>query len=402
MNSFFASCEQQENPELRGQPVAVVPSMAMTTCCLAASYEAKKFGIKTGVLLRDAKKMCPDIRFIKAHHSRYTQYHQKIAEVIESCIHVKRVCSIDEFAVQLTGSDQKPEKATLIAQEIKQKIAQKVGESLTCSIGISANRLLAKIAADMQKPNGLTVIQKSEIFEKLKTLKLQDIPGIGRKTEYRLQSQGVYTMEQLLRCSEAEMRKLWGGIWGERLFHWLKGEDFELEETKTSSLSHQHVLPPKLRSYAGAYDVSKELLQKTARRLRRKGYFAKRLSVQIKLLGEGKSNLDFSVKFHETQDLLFLLKELEYQWKAFPKIMRPLRVSVVLSDLVPVETHQLSFFENKKTEKLSEVLDQLQRKMGTDKINFGAFFLKSACPENYIAFQHIPERDEDDELDELL
>src|SRR5437762_13471130 len=106
LNSFFASCEQQENPRLRGKPMAVVPMMADTTSCLAASYEAKKFGVKTGTRVGEAKIICPGIQFVKSRHDVYIRYHHKIIEVVESCIPVHSVLSIDEIAAQLTGSQQ--------------------------------------------------------------------------------------------------------------------------------------------------------------------------------------------------------------------------------------------------------------------------------------------------------
>jgi DNA polymerase IV len=129
MNSYFASCEQQSNPALRGKPVAVVPMLGVpTTAVLAASYQAKKFGIKTGTMVGDCKKMCPDIRFVLAGHSSYIDYHDKIAEVIESIIPIDETLSIDEFGCRLTGTQQDPLQAQAIAREIKRAIESKVGE----------------------------------------------------------------------------------------------------------------------------------------------------------------------------------------------------------------------------------------------------------------------------------
>src|SRR5688572_22993512 len=114
-NSYFASVEQQVNPELRGKPIAVVPMLADTTSAIAASYEAKRFGVKTGTLIADAKRMCPDLILVKAGHVSYIEYHHRLVEVVESVIHVKKVMSIDEMACELIGSMRNEERAIEIA-----------------------------------------------------------------------------------------------------------------------------------------------------------------------------------------------------------------------------------------------------------------------------------------------
>ncbi len=105
LNSYFASCEQEARPELRGRPVGVVPMMADTTCCIAASYEAKAFGVKTGTIVADAKRMCPEIVLVEARHELYTEFHHRIVEAVESCVPVTAVCSIDEMACRLIGRE---------------------------------------------------------------------------------------------------------------------------------------------------------------------------------------------------------------------------------------------------------------------------------------------------------
>jgi DNA polymerase-4 len=233
LNSFFASCEQQENPELRGKPVAVVPLFADTTSCLAASYEAKRFGVKTGVKVGDARRMCPGIKFVESRHDIYIQYHHRVKTAIETCVPIDGVLSVDEFAARLTGSQQKEEQAIHVAHQIKIALKRDIGDAVTASIGISVNRFLAKIATDMKKPDGLTVIKKSDLPTKLHSLALRDIPGIGVKTEERLSRQKIFTVQELLIQSKEKMNQLWGGIWGERMYYWLRGEEVDLPPSKT-------------------------------------------------------------------------------------------------------------------------------------------------------------------------
>ncbi len=123
-NSYFASVEQQLQPSLRGKPIAVLPVLAETTCCIAASYEAKAFGIKTGTMVRDAKAMCKDIVLVQARPSVYVEYHHKLIALVEQCTHVEQVLSIDEMVCKLTGSEQDQTKALTLARKIKQTLYQ--------------------------------------------------------------------------------------------------------------------------------------------------------------------------------------------------------------------------------------------------------------------------------------
>ena len=142
-NSYFASVEQQTRPELRGKPIGVLPVMAETTCCIAASYEAKAFGIKTGTMVRDARKLCKDMVFVEARPSLYVEFHHKLIEIVESCTHVEKVLSIDEMVCKLTGSQRVKENALQLADLIKKKISKQY-PFIRSSIGIAPNTFLGK------------------------------------------------------------------------------------------------------------------------------------------------------------------------------------------------------------------------------------------------------------------
>ncbi|HTV49399.1 MAG TPA: DNA polymerase, partial [Phycisphaerae bacterium] len=132
MNAFFASVEQQYRPELRGKPIAVAPVVTDTSCCIAASYQAKRFGVKTGTSIRDARRLCPDIQIVEASPKLYIQTHQRIVEAVESCLHVDQIVSIDEMSCRLLANERPPEIAVAIARRIKAAIRQHAGEYLTC------------------------------------------------------------------------------------------------------------------------------------------------------------------------------------------------------------------------------------------------------------------------------
>jgi DNA polymerase-4 len=267
-NSYFASVEQQLRPELRGRPIGILPVLAETTCCIAASVEAKRFGVRTGTSVRDARKLCRGIVLVEARPALYVEMHHKLVAAVESCLHVEQVRSIDEMWCRLHGSDTERDKAIWLAQEIKHAIYKAGGSEMRCSIGIGPNRFLAKTASDMQKPNGLMVIEQGELPQRLYGLKLKDLNGIGRSMEARLENAGIHTVEELCAASAWQLRKAWRGVAGERFHAMLHGQDMTELETTRRSVSHSHVLPPELRHKDVAYAVLHRLLQKAAMRLR--------------------------------------------------------------------------------------------------------------------------------------
>ena len=155
LNSYFASVEQQERPELRGRPIGIVPLITEHTCCIAASYEAKAYGVKTGINLEEAKQLCPHLQLVEARPKLYVEYHHRIVEAVNSCIPVTNVMSVDEMACRLMGRERALPNATTIAVDIKQAL-RTVGNTLRCSVGLAPNRYLSKIASDLCKPDGLT------------------------------------------------------------------------------------------------------------------------------------------------------------------------------------------------------------------------------------------------------
>lgn len=397
LNSFFASCEQQENPDLRGRPVAVVPTLADTTSVIAASYEAKKFGIKTGTRVYDAKKMCPDIVLITGNHRTYIEYHHRVIEAVDLCVPIHSVCSIDEIACELKGSQKIKENAIALAEKIKKTIREKVGVAMTSSIGIGPNILIAKIAADMQKPDGLTVVDSTDLPQKLYSLKLQDIPGIGFKMNRRLNERNVTTMERLLNASVAEMRSFWGGVIGEKYFKLLRGEQVAITKSETKSIGHSHVIPPKQRTYEGAKIIAMRLIFKSANRLRRAGFMAREMSISIKCMGlswDLPDRYEKSFKFDETQDTGHFIGLIEEFFSALPPQIKPLKASVVLSNFIHEGEHQLTFFENEKKNKIYKVMDRINEKYGKNTVYPSSLLKEMKSAPTRIAFSRIPELDE--------
>ena len=391
MNSFFASVEQEMNPALRGKPIAVVPLLADTTCCIAVSYEGKAFGVKTGTKVGEAKKLCPGIQLIEGNHENYIRYHNRIVPAVESCIPVEAVCSIDEIACRLTGSQQDVNVAGALAEKIKNTIKTKVGSSLRCSIGVAPNRYLAKIAADMKKPDGFTVIRPRDLPGILHQLKPRDLPGVGARMEEGLRRKGIVTLEKMLSLSAKELHRAWGSIVGEKMWHLLRGEELHDKASAQQSISHSHVLPPELRNEPDALRVLKKLTTKAALRLRHEGFWASNIEVFVRFLGQDSWRARCSLT--ETQDTLTFIHAIGELWKRLPS-GHPYAVGAVLSGLVPDSLHMPSLFDDSKREKLTRALDAVNEKFGKEMVHFGATHEAGKLAPLRIAFTRIPDESE--------
>lgn len=385
MNSFFASCEQQENTALRGQPVAVLPTMADTTCVIAASYEAKAFGVKTGTMVREAKQLCPGLRFVTARPKLYVTYHHRILKAIETCLPVEDVLSIDEAACRLDRLQQEPSAARALALAVKAAIHEHTGVCLTSSIGIAANKFLAKLASNMQKPDGLTLLHPANLPRAILHLGPDALTGIGPSMMARLRRAGIVTMADLWAADTACLRRIWGGINGVRFHALLHGADLPEPAHPRRSLGHQHVLPPEERTLARAAPVARQLLVRAAQRLRDEGFYCQRLSLAIKW-SQAMGHYVREQTFRETQDTRFLLRILMSLWSPAP-LLKPLRIGVTLADLTPCTAHQPDLFDKPKTAALTTVLDRINERYGHGTIAYGSFL---PAMSGKIAFRRVP------------
>ncbi len=411
LNSYFASVEQQVRPELRGRPVGVVPMMADTTVCIAASYEAKAFGVRTGTIVADAKRMCPEIVLVEGRHEIYTEYHHRVVEAVESCVPVTAVCSIDEMACRLIGRERHLRGALDLGIRVKQAIREKVGECLRSSVGIATNRYLAKVASDMEKPDGLVALPLDILPEALHQLTLRDLPGIGARTEKRLNEKGIRTMDDLLALDREHAGEIWGSVWGERLFHWLTGEDFEMGELEhQKSISHSHVLAPEMRTAEKAWAVAHKLLHKAAMRLRAAGLWASHIGLAIGFAVPRSENLPVSrfgvpargwrseTKLSECQDNQTLIAALRRLWESRPtgeQYEHPYFIGVQLNNLVPDRLHTLALFDGLEEEqsrtRLLATMDQINDEYGMSTLAPAAMLTAYKAAPTRIAFNAIPD-----------
>ncbi len=402
-NSFFASVEQQLNPALRGKPIAVVPVQSDATCAIAASYEAKAFGIRTGTPIYEAKKLCPELICVLAQHESYVDFHQRILIEIDRHIPIAKVCSIDEAACELMSNESSFEQVSAIARKIKEGLALRIGQSMTCSIGVAPNRYLAKVAADMQKPNGLTFISETDLPHKLYALELRDLPGIGAQMEQKLKRCGIWTMEQLCSLDLQAMRKVWGSVLGDRMWLQLRGTHVPDLETQRVSLGHSHVLAPELRDQDLARHVAIRLTLKAASRLRRSNLYAKVMCLKIR--AESDLSYETSRKFALASDNLTFLHSLDLMWNELIQragTTRIKKIAVTLLQLSEECAMQPGLFDellrqeaHDKADRMSTAMDAINHRYGRDSILLGLLPKQGkSFSGTKIAFTRVPELEE--------
>ena len=408
LNAYFASCEQLMHPELRGRPIAVVPMLADTTCCIAVSYPAKKFGVKTGTRVGDARRMCPGLVLITGRHEDYIRIHHEIIAAVDTVIPVHKVCSIDEMECRLLGREREPDRAMDIARRVKLAIRRRVArgaDCLTCSIGLAPNRVLAKVATDMQKPDGLVCIRQEELPHRLTELVLQDMPGIGARMEIRLNDRGIRTMADLIDRTVPELVQAFGSIEGEYWWHWLRGNEMERRESRTKSIGHQHVLPPAQRNLHDARAILIRLLHKAVARLRQNGYLSPTLCVFVRCMDEGpggrwggKSSWERKLSIGvPTDDTLEFIDALAKAWREAEVALsasRLLMVGVTLVDLVPVIGTTLPLFTPARPrQRLGAVMDKVNSMFGKGTLYPASMHAAKDSAPVRIAFHCIPDLD---------
>lgn len=394
-NSYFASCEQQVRPELRGKPVGVVPMLADSTCLIAASYEAKAFGVKTLTNVGEAKKKIPDIQLVVARHELYIDFHHKAIKAVDEIAPVREVLSIDEMVCDLPAGYKSVERAIELSHAIKRNMAEKVGEYLKVSIGLAPNTFLAKLASDMQKPDGLVVLEEHDVPGKILHLPLRALHGIGKNMETRLNQHGIMTMADLYAQTAEQLRSVWGGVGGERFHARLRGAEVHDFDHGMGSISHSHVLAPELRNQNDAYAVLNRLTQKAAMRLRKEAHFTAHIAIKVKFLNG--PTWERETRFLETQDTLDLLHALDQLWAAYPKkkTLKPLQVAVVLGGLSSEQAQSARLFDDLEQtgdkKKLNAAIDALNTRFGKKAAYFGGAHRALDHGKLAIAFNHIPD-----------
>ncbi len=369
MDAFYASVEQADNPQLKGKPVIVGGGTRGVVS--AASYEARKFGVKSAMPMFKAKKLCPHAIFLPVRIPRYKEISDLIMSILREFSPLVEKISIDEAFLDITGTEILYGSPKELAKRIKKQIKSVTG--LTCSVGIAPNKLLAKIASDMNKPDGLTVIEKKEVRRFMDKLPVEKLPGIGKQTSKDLKDLGIKTASDVLRFEVSFWEKRYGKS-GIKLFEKAQGHDASpvTPTRQPKSFGAENTFPTDTSDHE---DLKKWILfqsEKVGRHLRTHGYMAKRITVKIKYC-------DFKTKTHSrslhgytnSTKIIFdtaveLLKEIN------PK--KKVRLTGVTASKLQKGVKQMKLIEDisgARQEKIDEAIDHITKKFGEGALKRG-------------------------------
>jgi DNA polymerase-4 len=284
MDAFFASVEEKRDPEIIGKPVVIGGSGDPTQrgVVSTASYEARKYGIHSGMPLRTAYKLCPQAVFLPVDYEEYSRVSGIIKDIFRQTSPVMEDAGIDEAFLDVSDivNDDKP--AIKIAQEIKQKVKEATG--LTCSIGIAHNKLLAKIASDMQKPDGVTVIREEDIESRIWPLPVRKLWGVGPKTEAHLKKMGINTIGELAALALELLTETFGESYGNYLYEASRGMDNSplVTHWEPKSISRETTFQTDTDNWQTIAKNLAELTREAAAELKERGYKGKNVTVKIR------------------------------------------------------------------------------------------------------------------------
>ncbi len=274
MDAFFAQVEQRNNPALRGKPVIVGGDPRSRGVVSTCSYEARKFGVHSAMPTSHAYRLCPQGIFVRGNMEAYVEVSQQIREIFLQYSSLVEPLSLDEAYIDVTKPLQGPDSATLIAEEIRAKILQRTG--LTCSAGVTYNKFIAKIASDINKPNGITVITPEKASEFLKTLPVKKFFGVGKVTQKKMETHGIFTGGDLLKYTKDQLISLFGKSGG-AFYHYARGEDNRpvVPNRERKSIGNERTFASDLSSVDEMSEVLEKLSQKvseTAKKKNKEGF----------------------------------------------------------------------------------------------------------------------------------
>ena len=374
MDAFFMSVEQRDNPSLRGKPAAVCGSLSRSVIT-SASYEARPYGLRAGMPTQEAKRRCPNLILVEGNHAKYTEVSARIFSLLKNYTPCVEVASIDEAYLDITESQLLFKSALNIAHSIKDRIRER--ESLTCSIGIAPNKLLAKLGSRLKKPDGLVIIQPEEVEGFLKDLPVGKIHGIGPKLEESLNAFGIFTCGQLGKIPVSFLKRRFGVI-GERLHEMGLGLDdspvvpFD-EEEDAKSLSHSVTLEEDTSDPILIRKVLLQLSERVSKRMRKEGFYGRRVTLTVRY----SDFFTFTKQKTLSQWINSGNEIFRHSLQIFESIShrKPIRLLGVGVSLFKKEWSQLDLFEKReKKGNLLKAMDRVNERFGDWTLTWGGLF----------------------------
>jgi DNA polymerase-4 len=380
MNAFFISCEMAKNPELKGKPAAVAGDPKKRSgIILAANYEARKFGIRTTMLLHEARRLCPDLVIVPPNRELYEKNSNAVMDILSRYTPVIQQNSIDEAWMDLTGCEKLFGSPIKIAENVMEAISKEL--DLWCSIGISENKFLAKMGSELKKPQGITELYVKDIKEKLWPLPVREMYGIGKQTEQRLMDYAIYKIGDIANSNE-EFLKSKFGKYGEELYRLSRGIDNSpvipnpIYDNK--SISRSTTLPYDTNDPEYIRNILMSLAEEVGYEARKCGYKGKTISISIKYEDFTSVSRQKTVTpTYLTKDIYTNALKLLEMNKNRSKLIRLLGLG--LSNFEEEGSEQLSIFdmvegENKvqKEETIEKTIDKIRERFGSKKILRGS------------------------------
>ena len=396
-DAFFANVEKQLEPAIRMKPLGVTALGSEHSALITRCYMAKAMGIKRGMRVSEARKICPGIAIRVARPDVYVDIHNKIVAEVNRHVPVKKVWSIDEVECELIGQERR--RASEIGRAIEAGLKRHIGAYITPSIGLAPNQFLAKVAAEMDKPNGFVMLCAEDLPGPLFRLKLSDLPGISGGMETRLHKAGVMTVEDFWNISPKHARAIWGNVEGERLWAQLHGHKVEKPPTQRRMFGHSRVLSGEFKDPARAVDCLRLLTVKAANRLRRENYTAAAITVSFKTQDKGRWSGE--TQFPPCRDDHSLLTHMHRLYGRGMAETNPRRLrsaSVMLHKIALPTQRGRDLFEDQDSrdwETLTDVMDSFNRKEKRAVIHLGP---RPKIPGGYagakIAFGRVPDAED--------
>lgn len=401
-DAFFANVEKQLHPDIRDRPVGVTALDSEYSAFITRCYMAKAAGIKRGMRVQDGRALCPDLVVQVARPDQYVDIHNRILDEIDRHVPVHKVWSVDEMECRLIGRER--ENSEALARQIKAGLAKHIGPYVTGSIGLASNQFLAKVAAEMNKPDGCVILRPEDLPGPLLDLELSDLPGISGGMELRLNRAGIQTVEDLWHISAKHARAIWGNVEGERLWAQLHGYAVSRPETRKRMFGHSRVLTKGWRTPDKARQCLSLLTVKAAYRLRRAGYLCRAMSVAFRL--DNKQRLSRETTFPPCRDDPTLLRHMtglfEQAMQVAGSRARLKSVYVMLYDIAPPAEVSGDLFaaipENNRDQKWDRAMtamDGLNQKHGRAVVHVGS---RADLPGGFaggkIAFGRVPDKED--------
>lgn len=394
LNSCFASIEQQANPFLRGKPVVVAAFDSAKGCILASSIEAKKIGIKTGMWVGEAQKICPKIKVLTPDPWKYRNVHLKLRKLVSEYTNDFCPKSIDEFVLNLKDYAAIKESPLKVGKEIKSRIKSEIGDWLTISVGIAPNRYLAKIAAGLHKPDGLDEINKDNFLSIYSCLKLTDLTGIKERNAARLNSMGIYSVLDFYNAPVWKLKAAFHSITGLYWHMRLSGYEIDDFEGKRGTFGNSVAIGKNISKISELSPILARLTEKACSRLRGEGYMASGIHLTI-IYKDGSwwhKGRSLGKAYFDTRD--FYRAAFRLLLEANPKTA-VLNIAVACYQLQKNNKLQLGLFEDEiKKEKLVVSIDFINDRWGKFTVGSAKSFGGAKIVLDRIAFGGVKELEE--------